>query len=91
MEGGVCASQRRDQIQLDTVNGILDRVHLVDLTREDLERAATSRWGLRSADAIHLAVALRCRVDELVAHNRELLSAAKAAGLPVAAPGESKR
>lgn len=30
---------------------------------EDFRRAATSRWGLRSAGAIHLAVALRVGAD----------------------------
>jgi predicted nucleic acid-binding protein len=43
--------------------------------------------GLRSADAIHLATAIRVQSDVLVAYDAELLAAAVVAGLNVAHPG----
>jgi predicted nucleic acid-binding protein len=41
---------------------------------------------LRSADAIHLATAIRLQADLLVAYDTELLAAAVEAGLDVASP-----
>ncbi|UNX55365.1 type II toxin-antitoxin system VapC family toxin [Georgenia sp. TF02-10] len=82
-----CAAQRRRGILVDAVNGVLDAVGLIDLKREDLHRAATSAWGLRSADAIHLATALRIHADQLVSYDDELTATAADAGLPTASPG----
>ncbi len=82
-----CAAQRRDEMDSAAVNAVLDGITLVDLERADLERAATSAWGLRSADAIHLAVALRLQADEVVGYDGELLRAAQRAGIPVSSPG----
>lgn len=41
---------------------------------------------LRSSDAIHLAVAIRLGVDEMVTYDDELAEAAKAADLALFAP-----
>ena len=43
---------------------------------------------LRSNDAIHLAVAIRLGVDELVTDDQELADAATSAGLTVLAPSD---
>jgi predicted nucleic acid-binding protein len=66
---------------------LLDRIELVAVTREVLQRAAalTSRR-LRSLDAIHLATALEVGPDDLVAYDQRLLEAAAAAGLRTASP-----
>ncbi len=82
-----CAAQRRRQLPVVGVNAVLEGLALVDLERTDLIRAGSSAWGLRSADAIHLAVALRVEADELVAYDVELGAVASRAGLAVASPG----
>lgn len=84
-----CAAQRRSVWDVAEVNAVLDMISLVDLTREDLNRAATSGWGLRSADALHLATALRLEADVIGAYDQELCSAAESAGLHVLRPGTS--
>lgn len=77
----------RHPIDIGTVamRAVLDTVHLVDVTRGDLLAAGT-QTPLRSNDAIHLAVAIRLGVDELVAYDLELATAAGNAGLQVFAP-----
>lgn len=81
-----CAAGRHpDDVDADAVNGVLDRVTLVDLTRGDLISAGTHA-PLRAHDAIHLAVALRLGVDEIVAYDTELAVAARRAGLAVLSP-----
>ena len=82
-----CAAQQRSEIDAGGVNAVLDGLHLVDLERDDLLRAGSSSWGLRSADAIHLAVALRVGAMELVAYDAELCTVAEQAGLTSSAPG----
>lgn len=81
-----CAAVRRAALSADAVSSVLDSVTLVDLERADLTRAATSAWGLRSADAIHLAAALRLDVDLMLTYDSELTAAARRAGLRVEAP-----
>jgi uncharacterized protein len=70
---------------------LLAAVHLVDVTREILERAATMRvpQRLRTLDAIHLATALAAedRLEELVTYDRRLGLAATGLGIEVTAPG----
>lgn len=83
-----CAARRRvGVISQSAVDQVLNRIELVDLARADLQRAALSDWGLRSADAIHLACALRVEADLLVAYDRELLAAATRQQLEVESPG----
>lgn len=80
------AGRHPDDVDRVAVRAVLDAVDLVDLTRGDLLAAGTHA-PLRSNDAIHLAVALRLGVDELVTYDGELAGAAVAAGLTVLAPG----
>jgi len=49
--------------------------------------AGTLPGRLRSHDAVHLAVALRLGVDELITYDGELDRAAEVVGLRVARPG----
>lgn len=81
-----CVISRRSVAAEQSVKQVLDALTLADVERVDMLRAATSRWGLRSADAIHLATALRLECDVLVAYDRELLDAGTAAGLTVSHP-----
>jgi predicted nucleic acid-binding protein len=82
-----CAAGCHPQdVDLDAVRTVLDSVNLIDLTRGDLLAAGT-HVPLRSNDAIHLAVALRVGVDELVTYDGELAQLASEAGLPVLSPG----
>lgn len=81
-----CAANRRG-LPPELVNTVLAGINLVDLVRSDLTYAAALPGKLRSADAIHLAAAIRLEVDELVAFDNELLSAATAAGLRSHSPG----
>lgn len=81
-----CAAGRNPAtLPIESVGTVLDVVTLVDVTRGDLLAAGTHA-PLRSNDAIHLAVALRLGVDEIVAYDRELMAAARGAGLSVLAP-----
>lgn len=81
-----CAAGRHpDEVDLNAVRGVLDAVNLVDLTRGDMIAAGTHA-PLRSNDAIHLAVAIRLGVDEIITYDRELTDAAARAGLAVLAP-----
>lgn len=68
------------------VQRVLNAMSLVDLTRGDLIAAGTHA-PLRSNDAIHLAVAIRLGADEMITYDRELVAAARAAGLLTASPG----
>jgi predicted nucleic acid-binding protein len=81
-----CAAHRRG-IPSKLVNAVLSGINLVDLARSDLMYAAALPGGLRSADAIHLAAAIRLQADLLVAYDAELLAAAVDAGLNVLSPG----
>jgi predicted nucleic acid-binding protein len=83
-----CAANRHpDDIDLASVNLVLDAVSLIDITRGDLLTAGTLPGRLRSADALHLATALRLTVDELLTYDHELAAAGMSAGLMVTAPG----
>lgn len=81
-----CAAHRRG-LPGGLVNSVLGGINLVDLARTDLMYAAALPGGLRSADAIHLAAAIRLQSDVLVAYDAELLAAAVDAGLNVLSPG----
>lgn len=81
-----CAAHRRG-LPGGLVNSVLGGLNLVDLARSDLMYAAALPGGLRSADAIHLASAIRLQSDVLVAYDAELLTAAVDAGLNVLSPG----
>lgn len=64
---------------------MLDAVNLVDLTRGDMIAAGTNA-PLRSNDAVHLAVAIRLAVDEIITYDDALAGAATRAGLTLLAP-----
>lgn len=81
-----CATHRRG-IPSQLVNTVVSGLNLVDLARSDLMYAAALPGGLRSADAIHLAAAIRLQADLLVAYDAEVLGAAVDAGLNVLSPG----
>lgn len=82
-----CAAKRRlAPPPASSINNILNAINLDDVDRSDLTLAAAMTGGLRSADAIHLATALRLDVDQLVAYDAELLNAAEEAGLSIASP-----
>lgn len=79
-----CAAGRHPtEVARESVQLVLD---LVDLIRGDL-LAAGATAPLRTNDAIHLAVALRLGVDEMVTYDGELAKASTTAGLIVVAPG----
>jgi hypothetical protein len=81
-----CAAGRHpEDVELDAVRAVLETVNLVDLTRGDMIAAGTHA-PLRSNDAIHLAVAVRLGVDEMITYDDELAGAASRAGLTVVAP-----
>jgi len=81
-----CAAHRRG-IPSQLVNTVLSGINLVDLARSDLMYGAALPGGLRSADTIHLAAAIRLQADFLVAYDAELLADAVDAGLNVLSPG----
>ncbi|MFJ4229476.1 type II toxin-antitoxin system VapC family toxin [Paenarthrobacter nicotinovorans] len=81
-----CAARRR-KLPFDLVNDVLAGINLVDVTRSDLMYASALPRQLRSADAIHLATAIRLQADSLVAYDEELLLAAKESGLMTVSPG----
>ena len=82
-----CAAGRHpESIAVGAVGQLLDAVTLVDLTRGDLLTAGSLPGGLRSHDAIHLAVALRIGADAMVGYDVELQQAADAAGLTAVSP-----
>ncbi|WAJ35215.1 type II toxin-antitoxin system VapC family toxin [Arthrobacter sp. FX8] len=81
-----CAANRRG-LPPELVNAVLTGINLVDLTRSDLLYAAALPGKLRSADAIHLAAAIRLEADRLIAVDKELLGAATRAGLHTISPG----
>ena len=81
-----CAAHRRG-FSGELVNSVLGGINLVDVARSDLMYAAALPGRLRSADAIHLATAIRLQADVMVAYDAELLAAAVDAGLNVLSPG----
>lgn len=85
-----CAARRRG-LPSQLVNEVLGGINLVDLVRSDLMYAAALPGGLRSADAIHLAAAIRIQADVMIAYDAELLAAAVDVGLNVISPGNPTR
>jgi predicted nucleic acid-binding protein len=81
-----CAAHRRG-LPGELVNSVLSGINLADVARSDLMYAAALPGRLRSADAIHLAAAIRLQADVIIAYDAELLAAAVDAGLNVLSPG----
>lgn len=83
-----CAAHRRG-LPAESINTVLGGINLVDVARSDLLYAAAMPGKLRSADAIHLATAIRLQTDVLVAYDVELVAAATEAGLRTESPGST--
>jgi hypothetical protein len=67
---------------------LLDSCHLVDVSDSLLRAAARqASRAVRTLDAIHLASAQRVGADEVLAYDRRLAEAARAAGFTVKHPG----
>ncbi|MBT2519827.1 type II toxin-antitoxin system VapC family toxin [Arthrobacter sp. ISL-28] len=81
-----CAGKRRD-LPAQLINTVLAGINLVDLARSDLLYAPAMPGKLHSADAIHLATAIRLQTDVLVAYDVELVTAATDARLKALSPG----
>ena len=82
-----CAANRRpEHVRHEAVSDVLSAVALVDLENGDLTTAPLLPGRLRSADAIHLATALRVDARAMAVYDAELSAAAKAAGLRVLSP-----
>lgn len=85
-----CAGKRRG-LPAQLINTVLGGINLVDLARSDLLYAAAMPGRLRSADAIHLATAIRLQTDVLVAYDVGLVTAGTDAGLSTLSPVPCRR
>ena len=86
-----CAAGRHpESVDAVAVGAVLEAVNLIELTRGDLLAAGTHA-PLRSADAIHLAVALRVGAEEIATYDVELADAARSAGLVPLSPATTAR
>ena len=80
------AAGRRGVAQA-TVNAILDRIDIFDLSRSMYSEAGVLPGAnLRSLDALHVVAALRINADLLVSYDESQISAATALGLRVHSP-----
>jgi uncharacterized protein len=83
-----CAANRRpEHLPHESVSDVLSAIALVDIENGDLTTAPLLPGRLRSADAIHLATALRVSARTMVVYDAELRAAARSAGLEAASPG----
>jgi uncharacterized protein len=83
-----CAANRRpEHIQHEAVSEVLSAIALVDIENGDLTTAPLLPGRLRSADAIHLATALRLNARAMVGYDTELVAASRTAGIDVLSPG----
>jgi len=82
------AAQRRGVAAQERVDPVLSGIALLPFTPQIAARAGRLR-DLPTLDAVHLATALDAgrSVDAVVAYDRRLLDAARAAGFAVLAPG----
>lgn len=80
-----CAGKRRE-LPAELITTVLGGINLVDLARSDLMYTAAMPGKLRSADAVHLATAIRLQTDVLVAYDLELVKVATEAGLNALSP-----
>ncbi|MDQ3644819.1 MAG: type II toxin-antitoxin system VapC family toxin [Actinomycetota bacterium] len=85
----VRAARRRSPVTAERAQPLLEPLELIVLDRPLLDVAADLEGDhLRSLDAIHVAAAqsLGDDLDELITYDRRMADAARALGLPVAAP-----
>lgn len=76
-----CVASRQRSITRQSVSAALKAIALIEVEASDLERAGDSYWGLRSADAIHLATALRVGAGAMLTYDHELGEAARGMGM----------
>jgi uncharacterized protein len=82
-----CAANRRPEyIRHESVGEVLSAIALVDIESGDLITAPLLPGRLRSADAIHLATALRLNARAMVVYDGELRAAARTAGIEAYGP-----
>lgn len=82
-----CAANRRPEyIDHEAVADVLSALALIDVEAGDLTTAPLLPGRLRSADAIHLATALRVNATAMVAYDSELCAAARTAGIEALSP-----
>ena len=83
-----CAANRRpEHIEHESVSEVLSAIALVDIENGDLTTAPLLPGRLRSADAIHLATALRMNARAMVVYGTELRAASRTAGIEAFSPG----
>ncbi len=82
-----CAANRHPAaVAADAVEAVLSVLALVDIDRADLTAAPSLPGHLRSADAIHLASALRVGCDAILVYDEELRAAAITVGIRPLSP-----
>ena len=85
-----CAANRRpEHIEHEAVSEVLSAIALIDIENGDLITAPLLPGRLRSADAIHLATALRLNARAMVVYDAELRAASRTAGIDSFGPGAS--
>lgn len=83
-----CAANRRpEHIEHEAVSEVLATIAIVDIENSDLTATPLLPGRLRSADAIHLAAALRLNARAMVVYDADLRAAARMAGIRTLAPG----
>jgi predicted nucleic acid-binding protein len=82
-----CAANRRpEHIAHESVSAVLSAISLVDFESSDLIMAPLLPGRLRSADAIHLATALRLNARAMIVYDNELIAAVRIAGIEPISP-----
>jgi uncharacterized protein len=83
-----CAANRPpEHIEHAAISEVLSAIALIDIENGDLTTAPLLPGRLRSADAIHLATALRLNAHAMVVYDTELRAAARTAGIHAVSPG----
>ena len=83
-----CAANRRPKrVEHEAVSEVLATIALVDIENGDLTTAPLLPGSLRSADAVHLATALRLNAHVMVVYDADLRAAARTAGMSTFSPG----
>lgn len=83
-----CAANRRpEHVEHEAVTEVLAALALVDIENGDLTTAPLLPGRLRSADAVHLATALRLNARAMVVYDIELRAASRTAGIEALSPG----
>jgi uncharacterized protein len=86
-----CAANRRpEHIEHEAVSQVLSAIALVDIESGDLTTAPLLPGRLGSADAIHLATALRLNARAIVVYDTELDAASRTAGIDASSPGAGR-